>query len=276
MPGHSVNAKQTKKAIKHIKKLDQLIQEHDVIYLLTDSRESRWLPSMLSTYHNKICINSALGFDSFVVMRHGPSPNSSCNYNEPKNNNLSTYLDNYHSSHRVGCYFCNDVVAPRDSLANRTLDQQCTVTRPGVSYIAGALAVEIMVSLLNHPLGLYAPPPNYNMSFNNNNNNDDDDDLGVESIFGIIPHQIRGHLSNFNNSVILGHAYEKCTACSKIIIDEYHERKEEFVLKACNEPKYLEDLSGLTKMKEEADNAFEAVDFWSDEDFENENSLDDF
>ena len=76
-------------------RLQQLVVDHDVIFLLMDTRESRWLPTVMGKLTGKIVMNAALGFDSFVVMRHGAK-------------NLDTPND------ELGCYFCNDVVAPAD------------------------------------------------------------------------------------------------------------------------------------------------------------------
>ena len=77
------------------KTLRQLIHEHDAVFLLMDTRESRWLPTVMGKAAGKIVMNAALGFDSFVVMRHG------CQ-------------DNDHPARELGCYFCNDVVGPVD------------------------------------------------------------------------------------------------------------------------------------------------------------------
>lgn len=75
--------------------LKRLIDEHDAIFLLMDTRESRWLPTVMGKAAGKIVMNAALGFDTFVVMRHG----------------LSNPQD---LTQQLGCYFCNDVVAPTD------------------------------------------------------------------------------------------------------------------------------------------------------------------
>lgn len=75
--------------------LQQLVDEHDAIFLLMDTRESRWLPTVMGKAAGKIVMNAALGFDSFVVMRHGAK-------------------DMAHPGQGLGCYFCNDVVAPAD------------------------------------------------------------------------------------------------------------------------------------------------------------------
>ena len=81
--------------------LKRLVEEHDVIFLLMDTRESRWLPTVMGKSAGKLVMNAALGFDSFVVMRHG-------------------VRDTADPGKELGCYFCNDVVAPADVRTPRT------------------------------------------------------------------------------------------------------------------------------------------------------------
>lgn len=188
MPGHAVG--QNKDAIEEVhtnmKRLEELIKEHDAIFLLLDSRESRWLPTVMAGVHNKICLTIALGFETYLAMRHGlPEP-----VHDPKTN-----------GERLGCYFCNDVVAPRNSLQDRSLDQQCTVSRPALCTIASGIGVELLTSMLNHPLRQGA------RAF-------EKPELCDKSSLGIIPQQIRGDLSSFSMNVMYGECFAKCIGCS--------------------------------------------------------------
>lgn len=224
MVGHTVTEEEKDRG--NFELLSKLFDEHDVIFLLMDSRESRWLPTLLGYAKNKIVINAALGFDSYLVMRHGTL--------EKSQEHPGTEYD------RLGCYYCNDVVAPNDSLSDRSLDQMCTVTRPGGALMASSLAVELLVSILQHPDKQLAPS------------------LG-NSKFGDVPHQIRGFLHNFQQTKLYAPNYKHCSACSEAVIDKYIEDGWEFVKRCLNDSKYLEDVSGLTKVQQEAEEASERM-----------------
>lgn len=174
MPGHSVGDSDLQQTKEIVEKLYELISENDVIFLVMDSRESRWLPTLFGNLLGKTVINAALGFDTYLVMRHGVK----CKEKEEKDEgclkkeNFTPDGFKAISGDNLGCYFCNDITAPGDvslltllkhlnltfflffkSMRDRTLDQQCTVTRPGVANIAGALAVELAISILQHKKG---------------------------------------------------------------------------------------------------------------------------
>ncbi|KAI7999501.1 Ubiquitin-like modifier-activating enzyme atg7 [Camellia lanceoleosa] len=222
MPGHPVPSHEENIVLEDCKHLHNLIDCHDAVFLLTDTRESRWLPTLLCANANKKLLRDR--------------------------------------ENRLGRYFCNDVVAPIDSTANCTLDQQCTVTWPGLAPIASALAVELLVGILHHPHGAKA-------EFANSTHNE-----STEQPLGILPHQIRGSLSQFSQMTLIGHSSKTCSACCCTVVSEYWERKMDFVLQAINHPTYLEDLTGLTELMKSA-SSFELD--WDDEMDDNDNNDDD-
>lgn len=122
------------------------------------------------------------------------------------------------------------------SIKDQTLDQQCTVTRPGIAAIASALLVELFVSVLQHPDGPAAPASSPQQESH------------ADHPLGIIPHQIRGFLSNFSNLIVSGKSYNCCSACSGNITDAYKQHGWAFVSKAVNERGYVEELSGLKEV----------------------------
>lgn len=52
MPGHHVDDAAATE--RDIARLAALVDEHDAVYVLTDSRESRWLPTLLCSMKNKV------------------------------------------------------------------------------------------------------------------------------------------------------------------------------------------------------------------------------
>ncbi|XP_017160461.1 ubiquitin-like modifier-activating enzyme ATG7 isoform X1 [Poecilia reticulata] len=264
MPGHPVNFSQAtlSQAQKDVVQLEKLISEHDVVFLLMDTRESRWLPTVIAASKRKLVVNAALGFDTFVVMRHGlKKPPISQSVSTATDSSTSCSSASSSSStpagaapgvpgsslfsnipgHKLGCYFCNDVVAPGDSTRDRTLDQQCTVSRPGLAMIAGALAVELMVSILQHSEGGYAVA-----------SSSDDRMNEPPTSLGLVPHQIRGFLSRFDNVLPASLAFDKCTACSPVVLDHYEREGFSFLSKVFNSShSFLEDLTGLTLLHQE-------------------------
>ncbi|GAV29824.1 hypothetical protein PMKS-003329 [Pichia membranifaciens] len=223
MIGHPVKDEVKERA--DFERLEKLVDEHDAIFLLLDSREARWLPTVLGNSKNKIVINAALGFESYLVMRHGcVKPDKSLSEQQ---------------SGRLGCYFCNDIVAPTDSTSDRTLDQMCTVTRPGVALMASSLAAELLVSILQTPEKQYSKHVAVDRS----------------NILGSLPHQLRGFLHNFELLKVSSNNFKCCTACSIPVIEAFNDDGWEFVKRSLNESTYLEDLTGLKKFHQEAEKA---------------------
>ena len=95
IPGYPVPLASVVQTKKDVATLEKLVDEHDITFLLMNSRESRWLPTVLGTAKGKIVLNTALGFDTYLVMRQGAwTPGK--------------------DGKRLGCAYCNDIVAPSD------------------------------------------------------------------------------------------------------------------------------------------------------------------
>ena len=215
LPGRTlIDAKAKEEYFKNLEILEKQIKECDIMFLLTDSRESRWYPTVIAKAYNKLVITAAIGFDSYLVMRHGNNEN------------------------KLGCYFCTDISTPGDTSGNRTLDQQCTISRPGISMICSGLATELAMSCGNNAL----------------NKGDKDDD---------IPHQIRGNLINYEMQLFNFKYNTNCVACSDNTIKTYLEDREGFAVGVMNDPYYIEKTCGIHELIKNVK-------------LENDNDMDDF
>lgn len=261
MPGHSFGGgkdgeAETAAVKKDVETLHNLIDESDVAFLLTDTRESRWLPTVMALATDTPLINAALGLDSWLVMRHGPSSSA-----------LTSACGT--QSQRLGCYFCNDIVAPENSTRDRTLDQQCTVTRPGLAPIAASMATELCVAMFHHSLGNCAPSPEAKRDGTAGGYAPADDGTSPSSsALGLMPHQIRGTIVTYMMMTPSVPAFPSCTACAENVVEKYKNEGFEFVKCVCcdAEGTYLEDISGLTGFREEAAKKVDECLDWDDDD----------
>lgn len=286
MAGHPIMDEAAVK--KDFEKLKSLIESHDAVFLLMDTRESRWLPTVMAKAAGKIVINAALGFDTYVVMRHGlelpPAPTLSTledsaegtvivHPDDEKDPMKAAASDPIESStqhgeeaEELGCYFCSDVVAPADSLKSATLDQQCTVTRPGAAPLASSLAVEMLVSITQHRLGAHAPAPTPPATTGIQPAPPTDPNSRNAHPLGTVPHQLRGYMSTWQTLQVKGKAYDCCAACSPKILQAYREEGWEFVKRAIGEKGFVEAVSGLREVQARAEEMEREMERWEEED----------
>lgn len=260
MPGHHVAEHEVNSVESEVKTLEQLIDDHDAIFLLMDTRESRWLPSVIGLSKRKLIINAAIGFDTFLLQRYGirdyyPEPPNDEHVrdhsDEQPTNDTERTNPNLLAANQLGCYFCNDIVAPGDSTLDRTLDQQCTVSRPGVSMMVSALAVELLASIMSSPLKSLTPAP---LETHNDPAMSCDEDC--ESDLGIIPHSIRGNLNRYHIYMPTSPSFNKCSACSPSVVGAYRDKGFKFLLQVFNDPSYLEELAGLKDLQNVSDDVW--------------------
>ena len=177
-------------------------------------------------------------------------------------------------------------------MKDATLDQQCTVTRPGIAPIASASLVELLVSVLQHPLQAHAPattttdatsiPLNNNspsssfmtarsslpqpsastsslppdMSSSQSTRKQQEQQQQQQQPFihplGALPHQLRGFLSTFSTLSITGAPFPACSACSEPVLEAYKQGPWAFVKRALNERGWVEEISGLGELQRKA------------------------
>ena len=118
--------------------------------------------------------------------------------------------------------------------------------------IASAKAVALMVNTLHHPLGAKCPADTCASLTDSST-----------TPMGMVPHQIRGFLSHFRNVHPIAKHFPKCTACSDIVRDVYRKEGFEFCMRVFNDPKHVENLTGLAELQKSVD----MIDVdWDDED----------
>lgn len=133
--------------------------------------------------------------------------------------------------------------------------------------MASAILVELLASILQHPLEGAAPAPKPSASQTSHNSIQYDRDPEDHAL-GLVPHQIRGFLASFQNMLISGKSYDCCSACSSKVVGTYKSGGWDFVKKALSDKNYVTELSGLAEVQRRAEAAAASLEWDSEEDVE--------
>ena len=77
-------------------------------------------------------------------------------------------------------------------------------------------------------------------------------------------HSLRGSISNFHFTRPTTQRFSNCTACSQKVLEEFAQKGFQLLFQTSENPKYLEDLTGLSNLM--SDMNFDDVIVCSDED----------
>jgi hypothetical protein len=197
--------------------LRDLLVTADVVFLALDSREARWLPSVLAAslppQTAPLVITAGVGFDAAVVVRHGVP----------------------HSN--LGCFFCagGDATPPRDSRTGAPQDALCTVTRAGIVPLAAALAAELAITTILHPSGAKAPHEAAKEG--------EMVDADYPSPFGAASHVTRARIRGPPSISAAGAPADPlCPACGPRVQTAFSLRGESFLIEAMTDEKTLTQL----------------------------------
>lgn len=276
MPGHPVPPGEDSATMASVARLEALMLGHDLTLLLTDTRESRWLPTLIAASHGLPAVTVGLAFDSLLVMRHGirdVTTAAAAAAAAAIAGLLPSASPEAQQQPHLSCYFCGGIDAPVNSTRNRSLDQQCTVTRPGAAPLASAIAAELIVSLLHHPLRFGVPSVESDdgpspaaaaaatAAEAEGADPAEASDSGAAaaaagpSPLGAVPQQVRLFLPSFAPVLGGSPASRHCTACGDGVVAAYRSLGYGFLRDVFNAPaqaRFLEHVAGVPAVAESA------------------------
>lgn len=139
-------------------------------------------------------MNATLGFDFYLVMWNGARARAG------------------EDAPRHGCYYCNNGVVPAD------VSQRCNI--PQGAFTTSPLLLHKFSVFWTHAFSVRAPAPPPAYDYKSQDDVDDevkDKTKDFRSIFGCVPHQLRGFLAQSRTLPDVGAAYDQYTGCSEIV-----------------------------------------------------------